>query len=187
MTPFDSRPTSHRASRRAVALGAAAAAAAAGFGSLAHASARRDTAAMDDRVHDVATPDSQHPARRVARALGPVGKWWTYVPAALGIAAFLALTPAQGSRSRLLARRSRRRARSHRGAAAVALSGAAAFALGEACDRWLPQPPSPPGHDDPCKPVFPSGHTLGPAAVEAAKESPPKRTPCIATIPAQHP
>ena len=40
-----------------------------------------------------------------------------------------------------------------------------AAGLGPAFDRWLPRPPTPPGHRDPHNPAFPSGHTLGPGAV----------------------
>ncbi|MBD0320656.1 MAG: phosphatase PAP2 family protein, partial [Gemmatimonadetes bacterium] len=36
-----------------------------------------------------------------------------------------------------------------------------------AFDRWLPQPPPPPGHP-PDRPVFPSGHAFGPGAVSLA-------------------
>jgi membrane-associated phospholipid phosphatase len=162
------RPTSRRArERRALALGATAAAAAAGFGTLARASARRDTAPLDDRILQNTAPHEDAPVRKAAHAAAPVGKWYTYVPAALAIAGYL-LSDAGATRSRRgrlpFGARSRRGQRGP-SAAAVALSSGLAFALSEAFDRWLPQPPAPPGHEDRDKPVFPSGHTFGPTAV----------------------
>jgi hypothetical protein len=50
----------------------------------------------------------------------------------------------------------------------VTLAGAMAAALAPAFDRWLPQPPAPPGHADVHAPVFPSGHTFGPGTVALA-------------------
>jgi membrane-associated phospholipid phosphatase len=47
----------------------------------------------------------------------------------------------------------------------VLLAGTVATALNPAFDRWLPQPPAPPGHRSRRKPVFPSGHAFGPGAV----------------------
>ena len=48
------------------------------------------------------------------------------------------------------------------------LTGIAATGLNPAFDRWLPQPPAPPGHRSRGKPVFPSGHAFGPGAVALA-------------------
>jgi hypothetical protein len=81
-----------------------------------------------------------------------LGKWWAYVPAAAGAAGHL-----------LRARGSTPGGRA--GAGAVLISAAVAAALGPAFDRWLPQPPAPPGHPSPADPVFPSGHTFGPGTV----------------------
>jgi undecaprenyl-diphosphatase len=50
----------------------------------------------------------------------------------------------------------------------VLLTGVAATGLNPLFDEWLPQPPAPPGHESPRKPVFPSGHAFGPGAVAMA-------------------
>jgi membrane-associated phospholipid phosphatase len=144
----------------ALALGAVACAAAAGFAALAAAVVRRDTAAVDEAARDLTAAPPRHPVRRAAAALAPVGKWWTYVPAALGPSIFL-LTASGASGSR--ARRSRRA-----GAGAILAAAATATALNPVFDRWLPQPPAPPGHASRRKPVFPSGHAFGPSAVSLA-------------------
>lgn len=144
----------------ALALGAVACAAAAGFAALAAAVVRRDTAKVDEAARDLTAAPPRHPARRAAAALAPVGKWWTYVPAALGPATFL-LTGSGASGYR--ARRSRRA-----GAGAILAAAATATALNPVFDRWLPQPPAPPGHGSRRKPVFPSGHAFGPSAVSLA-------------------
>ena len=154
--------TSHAPGRRdapdrALALGAVAAAAAAGFGALAAAVARRDTAAVDHRVRKRAAAPARHPARRVAGAISPAGKWWTYIPTALAGAAWVLSAPHERERG---GRRSRRA-----GAGAVLLAGTVAPALNPAFDRLLTQPPAPPGHRSRRKPVFPSGHAFGPGAV----------------------
>jgi len=143
-----------------LALGAVACAAAAGFAALASAVVRRDTAVVDEAARDLTAAPRQHPARRAAEALAPVGKWWTYVPAALGPSIFL-LTASGASGSR--GRRSRRA-----GAGAILAAAATATALNPVFDRWLPQPPAPPGHGSRRKPVFPSGHAFGPSAVSLA-------------------
>lgn len=144
------------AARRAAALGAGATVAATAFGALAAASARRATAPVDEPVRArAATTGRSRAVRAVVTAPTHVGKWWAYVPAALGVAAYL--LRARGGT-----------ARGRAGAGTVALAGAAAAALGPAFDRWLPQPPAPPGHPERRKPVFPSGHTFGPGTVALA-------------------
>ncbi len=141
------------AKRRAAALGAGATLAATAFGALAAASARRATAPVDEAVRArAAAAGRRGAAGRLLAAPLPLGKWWAYLPAALGVAGYL------------LRERGRTR-RGRAGAGAVALAGAAAAALAPAFDRWLPQPPAPPGHSSRRDPVFPSGHTFGPAAV----------------------
>lgn len=155
MKPFTLRP--HRPPR-AAALGGTAAAAAAGFAALAAAAARRTTSRADHRVERKAHLRATHPVRRVAEALAPLGKWWTYLPVALGTAVVVLAAPAP--------RRHRRRRVA--GAGAIVTAALAAAALGPAFDRWLPQPPPPRGRANRRKPVFPSGHALGPTAVAAA-------------------
>ncbi|HEX6913066.1 MAG TPA: hypothetical protein VF142_21835, partial [Longimicrobium sp.] len=85
--PIDDRRDG--AAGRMLALGAVAAAAAAGFGVLARAAARRDTARADEALRRRTAAPRGHPARDVAEAAAPLGKWWTYVPAALGASAYL--------------------------------------------------------------------------------------------------
>lgn len=149
------RETNERdAARRALALAGMAAVTAAGFGGLALAAAHRKTANADDAVRRRTRAPRGHPARDAAEAASPVGKWWTYVPAALAASAWLLRAPGErdsGSR--------------RTGVGAVMLAGAVATALNPAFDEVLPQPPAPPGHRSRNKPVFPSGHAFGPGAV----------------------
>ncbi|HEX8246264.1 MAG TPA: hypothetical protein VF541_22360, partial [Longimicrobium sp.] len=73
--------------QRALALAAAATVAAVGFGALAAAVARRDTARADEKVRRRTAPRRGNPARKAADAISPAGKWWTYIPAALAASA----------------------------------------------------------------------------------------------------
>lgn len=147
----------HDRERRATALGITAAAASAGFSALAYAASHRQTAAVDEEIREETAPPPGSPVRQTAQKLAPIGKWWTYLPAALGIAGYLVATRrrngARGERPALA------------GASAVAAAGAMTFLASRAFDEWLPQPPPPPGHADRTKPVFPSGHAMGPSAV----------------------
>lgn len=142
--------------RRPLALGAVAAGAAAGFGALAAAVARRDTAHADEALRRRTAAPRGHPARDVAEAAAPVGKWWTYVPAALAASAYLLAARRPDDEDEWRSRRI--------GAGALLLAGTVATALNPAFDHLLPQPPTPPGHPH-RKPVFPSGHAFGPGAV----------------------
>jgi len=142
---------------RVLALAAVAAAGAVGFGLLNAAVARRKTAHADREVLERTAPPKGHPVRRAAEAISPVGKWWTYIPAALGTSAWL-----------LAAQRDEEdgeRRSGGIGAGAIVAAGVIATGLNHAFDRWLPQPPPPPGRKSRTKPVFPSGHAFGPAAV----------------------
>lgn len=141
--------------RRACTLAGIGALAAAGFGALAVAAARRHTAGADEAVRKRTRAPQGHPARDAAEAAAPVGKRWTYIPAALAGSAWLLRAPAEERTPR--SRRS--------GAGAVILAGAVATALNPVFDEVLPQPPAPPGHPSRGKPVFPSGHAFGPGAV----------------------
>ena len=150
----DQETNEKEAGRHALALAGVAAVAAAGFGRLALAAAHRETANVDDAVRRRTRAPRGHPARDAAEAASPVGKWWTYVPAALAASAWLLRVPGErDSRSR------------RAGAGAVMLAGVVATALNPAFDEVLPQPPAPPGHRSRNKPVFPSGHAFGPGAV----------------------
>lgn len=157
MTSALSHEARHSAARqRASMLALAGGAAAIAFAVLARAVARRDTLPADDTVRRRATPSPSHPLRRAADVVGPLGKWHTYVPLAIATGAWLR---AQGPRAG--------RTRREYDAAALAIVTAAlsSFALTRLFDHVLPQPPAPPGHEDPHRPVFPSGHAFGPTAV----------------------
>ena len=88
--------------------------------------------------------------RKVANAIGPVGKWYGHGAAALVVAGALW----------------RRGARA--GAAGVLLSSGAAAAVAKLFDHALPHRAPPPGRHSPTTPSFPSGHSLEPAAVSLA-------------------
>jgi len=159
MTTSDSRnndPGRRNGTRRALALGAVAAGAAVGFGLLNAAVVRRETAAVDEAVRKRARARRGHPVREAAAKAAPVGKWWTYLPGALGASAYLLAARGEdderAGRSRTV------------GAGAVLLAGTIATVLNGKFDEFLPQPPAPPGHPR-GKPVFPSGHAFGPGAV----------------------
>ncbi len=157
------------APRRVLALGATTTVAAAGLGALAVASSRRLTEPLDEAVREAAATPRRHPVRQAATAVGSLGKWWAYVPASAGIAAWL-LTESMREAAR---RGPRRRPRvpdrdAAAGAGAIVLAGVLAAVAGPAFDRWLPQPPAPPGHASRRDPVFPSGHTFGPGTVALA-------------------
>jgi membrane-associated phospholipid phosphatase len=152
------RSRASRPSLTPLLLGAGAIAAGGAFALLSRAVANRQTLDVDRELHGDLTPAPSHPLRRAGKALGPIGKWYSYVPVALGIASTV-LNQRDPSFRRNATRRNRRT-----GAAAVAASGLASVALTELFDRVLPQPPTPPGHE-PGKPVFPSGHMFGPLTV----------------------
>lgn len=135
-------------------LSTVAIAAAAVFARLNLASARRETAPIDEPVERAAAAPPGHPARESAEQIAPLGKWYVYVPAAVGFAGAVLLVPHEDDE---LASRAG-------GAAAIVLAASAAALLNEKFDDWLPQPTPPPGRP-PDKPVFPSGHAFGPASV----------------------
>lgn len=93
---------------------------------------------------------------RAAELLHPLGKWWSYVPAA---AAAGAVVYAKGS-----GRRPERVA----GAAAMLLAGVVSALVGPLFDKVLPQPPPPPARKSDPQPTFPSGHAFGLGAVAMA-------------------
>jgi membrane-associated phospholipid phosphatase len=152
------RSRASRASVTPLLLGAGAIAAGGAFALLTRAVANRRTLDVDRELHGDLTPAPSHPLRRAGKALGPIGKWYSYVPVALGLAGTV-LNQREPAFRRSAARHNRRS-----GAAALAASGVASFALTELFDRVLPQPPTPPGHAE-GKSVFPSGHMFGPLAV----------------------
>lgn len=126
-------------------------AAAGGFVALARAVARRKTAPIDHEVHDqLAVPDG-HPARDVAEKAAPIGKWWTYVPAATLTGAYLTVKRDGASR--------------FAGTAAIVGAAAIAALLNKRFDDAFEQPPAPPGRPSPDHPVFPSGHAFGTSTV----------------------
>jgi membrane-associated phospholipid phosphatase len=132
---------------RALGLAAGGIAAAAAFILMARKVAARVTS-VDAEVLEHTGGEEGHPARRAAEKVHPLGKWWTYVPAA-------ALTGAY-----VLAER-----RGVAGSIAIIATSGAAYALSKSFDDILPQPVAPPGRDKPDHPVFPSGHAFGPTSV----------------------
>lgn len=141
---------------RVVALGATSVVAMAAFGTLAIAVAKRKTSAIDRALHPRLKTRRRSAARRAADPLALVGKWWVYLPLAGAAAMYL---------MERQARHPGRWKSAVSGAESVLLSGLAASVLGQVFDRFLPQPPAPPGHRKKRKPVFPSGHAFGPSAV----------------------
>jgi membrane-associated phospholipid phosphatase len=159
MTTRTSRSGSAAPEGRARLLAGVAVAAAAGFARLALAVAHRDTAPADEAVHDATALPEDHPVREAAAAIAPAGKKKMYLPAALALSACILAAPGARAPGALRSRAA--------GAAAVVAAAGMARGLNPAFDRWLPQPPPPPGHP-PDRPVFPSGHALGPGAVALA-------------------
>jgi membrane-associated phospholipid phosphatase len=149
----------------ALSLAAGATAAAAGFAVLNAATVRRDTAKADRALGRKAKARRGHPARRAAKLLAPVGKWYTYLPLAALLSAYLLAAGEAPLRDRARRRGPRARPRRLIGAAAIVAAGLAATALNPIFDRWLPQPPVPPGRRRKPKSVFPSGHAFGPGAI----------------------
>ena len=145
--------------RRALLLAGIALASAAGFGKLAAAVARRDTAAADEAVHEATAVPEESPVREAAATIAPAGKKRMYVPAALAASLGVLLAPGAREPGALRTRGA--------GVGAMLLAASAARGLNPAFDRWLPQPPPPPGHP-PDRPVFPSGHAFGPGALSLA-------------------
>lgn len=132
--------------RAAVCFGTAAVAALAA-GVLAARIRRGATAEVDRGVRDRVLSSTDDGARTAAKAVGPLGKWYAHLPAALVVATRLA--------------REGRVA----GAVAVVASSLAARGSGEIVERLLFHRPPPPGRGDPSVQSFPSGHTLEPLAV----------------------
>jgi membrane-associated phospholipid phosphatase len=99
---------------------------------------------------------SQAKHRRAAELLHPLGKWWSYVPAAAAVGVTV-YARGRGPRSDRAA-----------GAASVLLAAAASALVNPLFDKVLPQPPPPPGRRSNPKPTFPSGHAFGLGAVALA-------------------
>lgn len=127
---------------------------------LARGVSRRDTAAVDHEIHQRMILHDGHPLRKLAEAVAPAGKWWSYVPAA-GAAAvwvFIARSGSDPEKPGMVT--------SGLPAGAAILSAAViAAGLNQVLEELLPQPPAPPGRSSRRHPVFPSGHTFGTASV----------------------
>ena len=135
---------------RALVLGTLGVAAATAFALVTRNVAARVTS-VDSEVLDRIGVDEGHPVRNAAEAVHPLGKWWTYVPAAALTGGYVVATR-----------------RSAAGSASIVAAAGIAYALSNVFDDLLPQPPAPPGRDKPDHPVFPSGHAFGPTAVGLA-------------------
>jgi membrane-associated phospholipid phosphatase len=156
------------ARRRTVALALTAASAATGFAALNAAVVHRQTAHADRLVGKRAKARRGHPARRAAKLMAPIGKWYTYLPLAAALSAYLLSVAEAPAREQARGRGPRARSRRLTGAAAIMLAGGLATGLNPLFDRWLPQPPPPPGRRVKRKAVFPSGHAFGPGAIAMA-------------------
>lgn len=139
---------------RAPLLLAVGAGALASFTLVARAVSKRETARVDHKAHRKLKARDGKPARDAAEKLAPIGKWWTYVPVATAVAAFV-----------VAAKRERRTPSRLAGAGAIVAVAALAAALNETFDDLFDQPPAPPGRDSIRHPVFPSGHAFGTATV----------------------
>jgi membrane-associated phospholipid phosphatase len=157
------RPTSEtrkdadrRDDNHALKTAAVATLAAAGFGWIASAVAQRKTAKVDHHVHRKVTAPEDHPVRAAAEAAAPIGKWWTYLPAALLTGSYVVIARSRDDDSQ----------RSPvAGMTTIVAAACIAAAVNKQFDKLLPQPPAPPGRPTPDHPVFPSGHAFGTAAV----------------------
>jgi membrane-associated phospholipid phosphatase len=130
----------------------AAGAAAIGYLALSRRVRRGQTRSLDANARREVLQRASRPARMVADATGPIGKWYVYVPAAAAGAAALA--------------------RDRRYPAAVTIAGVAisAAGLGPILDRVHAHRTPPPGkaRKQPAAQSFPSGHALETTAVALA-------------------
>lgn len=115
---------------------------------LARLVARGSTASLDARLRRAVRVLDRLPVRVVARAAGPLGKWYGYLPFAVVTSAKLATAH-------------------RRSTPALAVVGSAVVArlASEAIELGSPHHEPPPGRGDPSVQSFPSGHTLEPLAV----------------------
>lgn len=107
---------------------------------------RRRTAAVDEAIRDPVQAVRAPTGDSVAEAVGPIGKEWLHLPVAVALGGYLW--------------------RDGRGVAAVApaLASCTAELMSRGLDR-LHLRGVPPGHPDPTKPSYPSGHALKASAV----------------------
>ena len=133
---------------RALTIAAVAAASAGLFVLLTRAVSRRVTAEADAALLERIAPEDEQ-IREAAEALHPIGKWWSYVPAAVAIAPVV-IGVGRGPLTRRIA-----------GACSIVSAALISAAVNPGFDQWLPQPDLPPGRRDKPKPSFPSGHTFG--------------------------
>ena len=136
-----------------VTTAAVAVTAAAALALLARGVATRATATVDRKVQRRAAKPKMHPARRAAKAAAPIGKWWTYLPAAALAGAYVGVVR-EGDDTSPLA-----------GVLTIVTAACLAALLNERFDDMFPQPPAPPGRASRTHPVFPSGHAFGTSSV----------------------
>lgn len=118
--------------------------------------ARRDTASVDRKLEKKLKVPRGHALRRAAEVVAPLGKWWSYLPLAGGIAVYVVVAGREEEG---------RRRQSLTGGASIVGAALIAAVLNDVLDDVLPQPPAPPGRPSRTHPVFPSGHTFGTASV----------------------
>lgn len=149
------RAADEKIDHRAVTLTLVAFGAAAAFVALAVAVGREKTLKKDDQLRRKTAPPESHPLRKAAERISPLGKSVVYLPlAAAGASTVIANRHADEELLPFLL-----------AAGAIITSGILASILNPMFDEVLPQPPAPPGREDPTKAVFPSGHAMGPGAI----------------------
>lgn len=119
-----------------------AAAAAAGFAAVSYRALRGKTSRLDRIAQTAVHEHRSEAARSAAKLSGPLGKWYTHLPAALSV----------GFRLERAGRR--------RGAIAVVASSIGAALLSRTLDRVLKHRLPPPERGEPWEQSYPSGHAL---------------------------
>ena len=130
-----------------LALVGAGAVAGVGFALLARSVNAHGTRTLDARARRLVPKRRRRGTQAVARAIGPLGKWWGQMPVA---------AVAAGTAWRL---------RGPRAGAPIAAASAVAASLAWVLEKAMRPRTPPPGRHSPTEPAFPSGHALQTSAV----------------------
>jgi membrane-associated phospholipid phosphatase len=136
---------------RATTLAGVATASAAAFAVLTVLERDRRLTKQDKKALNKIAPSEKH--QRTAELLHPLGKWYSYAPAAVAAGAAVYAKGSGRQRERAMA------------AAGLLLAAGVSALVNPLFDKVLPQPPLPPRRKSDPKPSFPSGHTFGLGAV----------------------
>lgn len=121
-----------------------------GYSMTARAVSKRRTSQQDKALRSQVQENRSPSGDAVAESVGPIGKEWLHIPAAVAVSGYLM----------------------KKGAGARAVIPAAVSITAEAASRILdharPHRRPPPGHPDPDSPSFPSGHANETTAVTLA-------------------